>query len=174
MLNHAPMYCYRFHSQCRLVNFWENDRISFFSKKVIDKANQYCYFFCRNLVSNSLVNSKASLKSIKQTSKRMVRNRMIISRLRTRFKKVMSPAKKNSSAVREAAIEYVSYLDKAAKACVIHPNKASCHKGMMNKSRAFGKESECWILFGQSERYYLAWKESTMGIFNKICFSFIL
>jgi ribosomal protein S20 len=80
-----------------------------------------------------MANKKASLKSIKQTGKRTVRNRMIISRLRTQLKKVMSLAKENSTAVREAAIEYVSYLDKAVKVCVIHPNKASRHKAMMAK-----------------------------------------
>jgi ribosomal protein S20 len=58
---------------------------------------------------------------------------MIISRLRTQLKKVMSLAEENSEGVREAAIEYVSYLDKAAKACVIHHNKAMRHKSMMAK-----------------------------------------
>jgi ribosomal protein S20 len=80
-----------------------------------------------------MANNKASLKSIKQTGKRTARNRMIISRLRTQFKRVISLAKENNLAVREAAIEYVSFLDKAAKVCIIHPNKASRHKSMMTK-----------------------------------------
>jgi small subunit ribosomal protein S20 len=80
-----------------------------------------------------MANNKASLKSIKQMSKRAERNRMVISRLRTQFKKVMSLVKNNDNGVREAAMEYVSYLDKAAKVCIIHHNKAARHKSMMAK-----------------------------------------
>ncbi|MDR2812788.1 MAG: 30S ribosomal protein S20 [Puniceicoccales bacterium] len=80
-----------------------------------------------------MANSKASLKSIKQAGKRAMRNRMIINRLRTQFKKVMALAKSNESGIREAAIEYVSFLDKAAKVSVIHHNKAVRHKSMMAK-----------------------------------------
>jgi small subunit ribosomal protein S20 len=80
-----------------------------------------------------MANNKASVKSIKQTGKRTIKNRTIISRLRTQLKKVLSLAKENSSGTREAAIEYVSYLDKAAKVGVIHHNKATRHKSMMAK-----------------------------------------
>ncbi|MDR0418207.1 MAG: 30S ribosomal protein S20 [Puniceicoccales bacterium] len=82
-----------------------------------------------------MANSKAAIKSIKQTEKRAKRNRMVISRLRTQFKKVMSLIKEDNrgNGIREAAIEYVSYLDKAAKVGIIHYNKAIRHKSMMSK-----------------------------------------
>jgi ribosomal protein S20 len=80
-----------------------------------------------------MANNKASLKSIKQTEKRAERNRVIISRLRTQFKKVIALTKENSDHVREAAIEYVSFLDKAATIGIIHHNKVMRHKSMMAK-----------------------------------------
>ncbi|MDR1366988.1 MAG: 30S ribosomal protein S20 [Puniceicoccales bacterium] len=82
-----------------------------------------------------MANSKAAIKSIKQTEKRAKRNQMVISRLRTQFKKVMSLIKEGSKGdgIRGAVIEYVSYLDKAAKVGIIHYNKAARHKSMMTK-----------------------------------------
>ncbi|MDR1303494.1 MAG: 30S ribosomal protein S20 [Puniceicoccales bacterium] len=80
-----------------------------------------------------MANKKAAEKSMRQAAGRTARNRMIMSRLRTGLKKVLALAKENGEGLREAAIEYVSALDKAAKVGVIHHNKASRHKSMMAK-----------------------------------------
>lgn len=80
-----------------------------------------------------MANKKASLKSIRQTEKRTARNRAIKTRIRTQLKKVLSLAKTGAEGLREAAIEYVSILDKAAKSGVVHHNKVSRHKSMMSK-----------------------------------------
>jgi ribosomal protein S20 len=80
-----------------------------------------------------MANKKASLKSVRQTEKRVARNRGVMNRLRTQLKKVLLLAKQGGGGVREAAIEYVSYLDKAAKVGVIHHNKVARHKSMMAK-----------------------------------------
>jgi ribosomal protein S20 len=80
-----------------------------------------------------MANKKASVKSMRQTAGRTMRNRMIMSRLRTGFKRIALLAKQGGEGVREAAIEYISMLDKAAKIGVIHHNKASRHKSMMAK-----------------------------------------
>ncbi|MDR3317352.1 MAG: 30S ribosomal protein S20 [Puniceicoccales bacterium] len=80
-----------------------------------------------------MANKKASLKSVKQITKRNIRNQMVLSRLHSGFKKVSALAKQNSEGIREAAIDYIAILDKAAKIGVIHHNKASRHKSMMTK-----------------------------------------
>lgn len=78
-----------------------------------------------------MANKKASLKSVRQTEKRTVRNRLITSRLKTQLKKVLTLSKEDREGVREAAIEYVSFLDKAAKVGVVHRNKVARQKGKM-------------------------------------------
>ncbi|MDR0590501.1 MAG: 30S ribosomal protein S20 [Puniceicoccales bacterium] len=80
-----------------------------------------------------MANKKAAEKSMRQTAGRTARNRMIMSRLRTGLKRVLALAKESGEGLREAAIDYVSMLDKAAKVGVIHHNKASRHKSMMAK-----------------------------------------
>ena len=80
-----------------------------------------------------MANKKASLKSIRQTAKRTAHNRAIISRLRTQFKKVLSLEAKGGQEVKDAAVTYISYLDKAAKSGLVHRNKVARHKSALSK-----------------------------------------
>jgi small subunit ribosomal protein S20 len=86
-----------------------------------------------------MANKKASLKSARQTVKRTVRNRIVMGRLRTQLKKVLTlgngvgNAGTVDGATQESAREYISLLDKAAKSGVIHRNKVSRHKSTMAK-----------------------------------------
>ncbi|MDR2201056.1 MAG: 30S ribosomal protein S20 [Puniceicoccales bacterium] len=84
-----------------------------------------------------MANKKASLKSVRQTMRRTVRNRTAIGRLRTCQKKITALVKGVSGVeavdevTRKSAREYISLLDKAVKIGVIHRNKASRQKSMM-------------------------------------------
>lgn len=81
-----------------------------------------------------MANLKASKKNIRRIATQSARNRTVKSTLKTLAKKVLLGAKNdNKEALKSAAIEFVSLLDKAAKRNIIHPNKASRQKAKMAK-----------------------------------------
>ncbi|MDR0444763.1 MAG: 30S ribosomal protein S20 [Puniceicoccales bacterium] len=79
-----------------------------------------------------MANKKASIKSIRQSAVHAERNSRIRSRLKT-FAKKVAAAKGDVDSVRQAAIRYVSVLDKAVKAGVIHANRSVHCKSLMAK-----------------------------------------
>jgi small subunit ribosomal protein S20 len=87
--------------------------------------------FLRNIHLNtlqgaSMANLKSSQKDIRRTAKRTLRNKMVKTRLKTLTRKVRTRGQNGELvASREAAIAYISALDKAVKQGVIHRNKAN-------------------------------------------------
>ena len=75
-----------------------------------------------------MANKKASLKSVRQTARRTSRNRAVVARLRTQLKKVLSLKAQGGKEAKDAAVSYVSYLDKAVKIGLVHRNKAARQK----------------------------------------------
>ncbi|UPA28107.1 MAG: 30S ribosomal protein S20 [Verrucomicrobiota bacterium] len=75
-----------------------------------------------------MANKKASLKGIRQAARRTVRNRAIVSRLRTQLKRVRAS---EGEEAKSAARVYVSCLDKAVKVGLVHRNKASRSKSAL-------------------------------------------
>lgn len=80
-----------------------------------------------------MANKKASEKSIRQTSKRTARNKSVRSELKTLARKVRELTASGSELLKDAAINYASAMDKAAKRGIIHHNKASRHKSRLSK-----------------------------------------
>lgn len=79
-----------------------------------------------------MANTKSAQKNIRKTERQTERNRFIKSRIKTLAKKVTAASASGDSAVaKQAAIDYVSALDKAAKSGIIHDNKAGRHKAQM-------------------------------------------
>ncbi len=76
-----------------------------------------------------MANLKSSKKDIRRIEKRTVRNRSVKSRLKTLSVNLTeSVEKKKKKEIKEAAMNYVSALDKAVKSGVIHRNNANRHK----------------------------------------------
>ncbi|MBN1403825.1 MAG: 30S ribosomal protein S20 [Opitutales bacterium] len=81
-----------------------------------------------------MANIKSSKKDIRRIKTRTERNRVVISRIRTLRKKVLSNATAGEAgALATASGEYSSALDKAAKRGVIHHNKANRIKARVAK-----------------------------------------
>lgn len=79
-----------------------------------------------------MANLKASKKNIRRIEVQTARNRMVKSTLKTLAKKVLVEVRNdNKEALKSAAIEFVSALDKAAKRNIIHLSKASRLKAKM-------------------------------------------
>jgi len=82
-----------------------------------------------------MANTKSSIKSIRKTATRTARNTHVRSRLKTLAKKArLTAAGDDAEAAREAARDYISALDRAAKSKVIHKNKASRGKAAFAKA----------------------------------------
>ena len=78
---------------------------------------------------STMANLKSSMKDVRRITTRTARNRSAKSRLKTlRLSLNESVEKKKKAETKEAAINYVSALDKAVKRGIIHRNKASRHK----------------------------------------------
>ena len=76
-----------------------------------------------------MANTKSALKYIRKTKLRTLRNRQVKSRLKTLYKKVqLAFASENKDEQLSAARDYISALDKAGKAGLIHANKIARHK----------------------------------------------
>ena len=82
-----------------------------------------------------MANTKSAIKNHRKTIARTLHNRSRKSRLKTLAKKVQTLAADGSDqeALKNAANEYVSAMDKAAKTNLIHANKASRAKASVAK-----------------------------------------
>lgn len=74
-----------------------------------------------------MANIKSSQKDVRRIRRRTEENRKVKSRLKTLQRRVRE-AEEGTPERREAAIRYLSAIDKAAKTNVIHKNRASRQK----------------------------------------------
>ena len=80
-----------------------------------------------------MANKASALKYIRKTRTRTIANRQVNSRLKTLAKTVeVAKAGEDKEATKNAAIAYVSALDKAAKRGIIHRNRANRHKASVS------------------------------------------
>jgi len=82
-----------------------------------------------------MANTRSATKRARQTLKRSLRNRSIVTRLRTMQKQARSTQTPNSDQIRAL----ISAIDKAAKLGIIHENAANRRKARLNKSLAAAK-----------------------------------
>jgi small subunit ribosomal protein S20 len=82
-----------------------------------------------------MANTRSAAKRACQTVKRSLRNRSVVTRLRTMQKQVHSEATPSGDQIRAV----ISAIDKAAKRGIIHPNAAGRHKARLNKALAGAK-----------------------------------
>jgi len=90
-----------------------------------------------------LANIKSAIKRNKQNEKRRLRNRIFRGRARTAVKKARTVLSgSDAGAAREAALEAVSLLDKAAEKGVLHKNNAARRKSrLMRRLAALEKKN---------------------------------
>jgi small subunit ribosomal protein S20 len=79
-----------------------------------------------------MANTKSAAKRTRQTSRRVLRNSSVSSRLRTLQKKALAVAKADPSQIRAA----MSAIDRAAKRGIIHRNAAIRRKARLAKALA--------------------------------------
>lgn len=76
-----------------------------------------------------MANTKSALKYVRKTEGRTLQNRQVKSRLKTLAKKVdAAAASGDKDALSAASRLYISALDKAGKAGLVHANKIARHK----------------------------------------------
>lgn len=82
-----------------------------------------------------MANTKSAIKNNRKTIARTLHNRSRKTRIKTLAKKIAVLAADGSDkeALKAAAIDYVSAMDKAAKTSLIHGNKASRAKASVSK-----------------------------------------
>jgi small subunit ribosomal protein S20 len=90
-----------------------------------------------------LANIKSAIKRNKQNEKRRLRNRIFRGRARTVVKKARTVLSgSDAGAARQAALEAVSLLDKAAEKGVLHKNNAARRKSrLMRRLAALEKKN---------------------------------
>ena len=79
-----------------------------------------------------MANTRSAAKRTRQTLKRSLRNRSVVTRLRTMQKQVRSSEMPNLDGIRAV----ISAIDKAAKRRIIHRNAARRRKARLNKALA--------------------------------------
>jgi len=82
-----------------------------------------------------MANTKSAAKRARQTVKRSLRNRSVVTHLRTMQKAVHSTQTPGSDQIRAL----ISAIDKAAKRGIIHPNAANRRKARLGKVLAGAK-----------------------------------
>jgi small subunit ribosomal protein S20 len=82
-----------------------------------------------------MANTRSATKRARQTFKRSLRNRSVVTRLRTMQKQARSTQKPGADQIRAL----IAAIDKAAKRGVIHKNAASRRKARLNKALATTK-----------------------------------
>jgi small subunit ribosomal protein S20 len=82
-----------------------------------------------------MANTKSAAKRARQTVKRSLRNRSIVTHLRTMHKTVRSTQTPGPDQLRAL----ISAIDKAAKRGIIHPNAANRRKARLGKVFAGAK-----------------------------------
>lgn len=76
-----------------------------------------------------MANTKSAQKYVRKTEGRTLQNRQVKSRLKTLAKKVEAAAESgDKDAITSATRLYISALDKAGKAGLVHANKIARHK----------------------------------------------
>jgi small subunit ribosomal protein S20 len=90
-----------------------------------------------------LANIKSAIKRNKQNEKRRLRNRIIRGRARTTLKKARTVLSgSDAEAARQASLEAISVLDKAAAKGVLHKNNAARRKSrLMRRLAALEKKN---------------------------------
>jgi small subunit ribosomal protein S20 len=83
----------------------------------------------------TMANTKSASKRARQTVKRSLRNRSVVTGLRTMQKTVRSVQTPNPEQVRTL----ISAIDKAAKRGIIHENAANRRKARLNKALTAAK-----------------------------------
>jgi len=76
-----------------------------------------------------MANTRSAAKRARQTVKRSLHNRSVVTRLRTMKKTVRSEQTPNPEQIRAL----ISAIDKAAKRGIIHENAANRRKARLNK-----------------------------------------
>jgi small subunit ribosomal protein S20 len=82
-----------------------------------------------------MANTKSAAKRARQTSKRTLRNRSALARLRTMQKGAGSKESSSTDEIRAL----ISAIDKAAKRGIIHANAANRRKARLNRALAAAK-----------------------------------
>lgn len=84
-----------------------------------------------------MANTKSALKRVRQTEVRTERNRADKTRIKTLRKKALAAvAAGDKPAAAEAASNFASAVDKAAKRNLVHPNRAANLKSKTAKALA--------------------------------------
>jgi small subunit ribosomal protein S20 len=83
-----------------------------------------------------MANTRSAAKRSRQTSKRTLRNRSVVARLRTMQKEVR---RSTDAASRDQIPALISAIDKAAKRGIIHENAANRRKARLNRALAAAK-----------------------------------
>ncbi|HVU39135.1 MAG TPA: 30S ribosomal protein S20 [Opitutales bacterium] len=79
-----------------------------------------------------MANTKSAKKNIRKTARRTVRNRAVLTLLKTLAQQARAAVAAGDAAkARDIARDYVSAMDKAAKTGVVHANKAARAKSAM-------------------------------------------
>src|SRR4030095_11501631 len=84
-----------------------------------------------------MANTKSAAKRARQTVKRSLRNRSVVTHVRSMQKTVRSTQTPGSDQVRAL----ISAIDKAAKRRIIHPNAANRRKARLGKALAGAQSS---------------------------------
>lgn len=80
-----------------------------------------------------MANTKSAIKNARKATKRTLRNKSVLTRLKSLSKKVSSLKQSDKTdEAHKAAVEYASALDKAAKRGIIHKNAASRRKSRIS------------------------------------------
>jgi small subunit ribosomal protein S20 len=82
-----------------------------------------------------MANTRSATKRARQTLKRSLRNRSVVTRLRTMQKQARATQTPSADQIRAL----ISVIDKAAKRGVIHENAANRRKARLNKALAATK-----------------------------------
>jgi small subunit ribosomal protein S20 len=82
-----------------------------------------------------MANTRSAAKRARQKLKRTLRNRSVVTRLRSMQKAVRSTEAASSDQIRSL----LSAIDKAAKRGIIHENAANRRKARLNKALAAAK-----------------------------------
>jgi len=83
----------------------------------------------------AMANTKSAAKRARQTAGRSLRNRSVLTQLRTIQKQVRSAAPPSADQIRAV----ISAIDKAAKRGIVHRNAAIRRKARLNKALAVAK-----------------------------------
>jgi small subunit ribosomal protein S20 len=84
-----------------------------------------------------MANTKSAAKRARQTERRTLHNRRALTAVKNQLKKFRSVVTgTNKEEAKAAAQEFLSTIDKAAKAGRVHKNSANRHKSAVNKALA--------------------------------------